>query len=65
LLTRLVLSDMGRIAGPTLVPEGFLDVLGPLAIVLGLSGIAIAVAGSWIPAGAAARSRIAAALHAE
>jgi putative ABC transport system permease protein len=64
--TRAVLSYMGETAGKTALPDSSFDVLGIWALAgLALVGLAIAVAGAWLPAQRAARTRIAPVLQAE
>lgn len=64
-LQRTVIPAMGRIAGIG-IPEAFLDVYGwPLLTALLLGGLAMAVAGALMPAGWAARVRVATALRTE
>jgi putative ABC transport system permease protein len=63
---RAVLGYMGQIAADTAIPEVSFDVFPPLLLVaLACSGLAIAVAGAYVPAQRAARARIAPALQAE
>jgi putative ABC transport system permease protein len=65
LLQRIVVTEMGRVAGYNL-PASILDVFGPIELVLfGLGGIVIAVLGALLPAGWAARTRTATALRTE
>ncbi len=65
LLQHRVLPVMADAAG-TGLPGSFLDVYPPLELVaLGAAGIVLAVAGALVPAGWAARTRIATALRAE
>ena len=53
-------------AANTAVPAAYLDVYhGAELVLLALSGLAIAVIGALLPAGWAARTRTATALHAE
>lgn len=64
-LQRMVVPAMARIAGIT-VPEVFLDVYGwPIRLALLLGGLLIAVVGALMPAGWAARVRVATALRTE
>jgi putative ABC transport system permease protein len=65
LLQRMVVGDMGRTAGFNL-PASVIDVYRPTELVLfGLGGLLIAVLGSLLPAGWAARTRTAIALRTE
>ncbi|MET8151671.1 FtsX-like permease family protein [Actinoplanes sp. NPDC049668] len=65
LLQRVVLGDMGRIAGFNL-PAAVIDVYRPAELVLfALGGLVIAVLGALLPAGWAARTSTAAALRTE
>jgi putative ABC transport system permease protein len=64
-LQSAVVPAMGRIAGIG-IPEVFLDVYDwPLLVLLTLGGLAIALVGALIPAGWAARVRVATALRTE
>jgi putative ABC transport system permease protein len=64
-LQRWVLPVMADAAG-TRIPASFIDVYQPLELVgLGAAGIVLAVLGALVPAGWAARARIATALRAE
>ncbi len=64
-LQHYVLPVMGSAAN-TAVPAAYLDVYhGTELVLLALSGLAIAVIGALLPAGWAARTRTAVALHAE
>ncbi len=58
-MQRQILTLMGRIAASTPVPEPFFNVY-PAALLAGLAaaGLVVALAGAWLPAGWAARSRI-------
>jgi putative ABC transport system permease protein len=63
---RAVLAYMGQVAAGTRVPESAMAVFVPAAIIgLGLTGLAIAAAGAYLPAQRAARARIAPVLQAE
>ncbi|MEU4222277.1 ABC transporter permease, partial [Actinoplanes sp. NPDC026623] len=65
LLQRMVVNDMGRTAGFNL-PAAVLDIYRPGELVLfALGGLLIAVLGSLLPAGWAARTRTATALRTE
>jgi putative ABC transport system permease protein len=65
LLQHRVLPVMADAAG-TAIPASFVDVYRPLELVaLGAAGIVLAVLGALVPAGWAARTRIASALRAE
>lgn len=65
LLQRLVVREMGHTAGFNL-PASVLDIYRPAELVLfGLGGLLIAVLGSLLPAGWAARTRTATALRTE
>ncbi|WP_026208873.1 ABC transporter permease [Catelliglobosispora koreensis] len=65
LLQRLVIGEMGRVTGFTL-PDAVVNIYEPGQLVLfGLGGLVIAVAGSLLPAGWAARTRTATALRTE
>jgi putative ABC transport system permease protein len=65
LLQRMIVSDMGRTAGFNL-PASVLDIYRTTDLVLfGLGGLLIAVLGSLLPAGWAARTRTATALRTE
>jgi putative ABC transport system permease protein len=60
-----VLPIMADAAG-TGIPSSFINVYRPMELVgLGAAGIVLAIVGALIPAGWAARTRIAAALRAE
>ena len=65
LLDHAVLGEMGRVATDGRMPAAILDPLGPAVVGLGLAGIAIAIMGTWIPAGVAARMPVAPILQAE
>jgi putative ABC transport system permease protein len=63
---RAVLSYMGETFANTNIPERSFDVFGSVLLaVLVLGGLGIAAAGAWLPAGRAARARIAPVLQAE
>jgi len=63
---RAVLGYMGQIAANTAIPNVSFDVFPPfLLVALAGSGLAIAVAGAYLPAQRAARARIAPVLQAE
>ncbi|MBB5874297.1 putative ABC transport system permease protein [Allocatelliglobosispora scoriae] len=65
LLQRLVIGEMGRVTGFSL-PTSVVDVYRPAELVVfGLGGLLIAVVGSLLPAGWAARTRTATALRTE
>jgi putative ABC transport system permease protein len=65
LLQRMIVGEMGRTAGFNL-PASVLDIYRPAGLVLfGLGGLVIAVVGSLLPAGWAARTRTATALRTE
>ena len=61
-----VIAYMAEVAGSTAVPESTFAVFAPVAfIVLSLAGLAIALAGAYLPAQRAARAAIAPVLQAE
>jgi putative ABC transport system permease protein len=63
---RAVLSYMGQVVGGTGIPDSTFDVFGPVFLtLLAIGGLAIAVAGAYLPAQRAARARIAPVLLAE
>jgi putative ABC transport system permease protein len=63
---RAVLSYMGQVVGGTGIPDSSFDVFGPVFLtLLAMGGLAIAVAGAYLPAQRAARARIAPVLLAE
>jgi putative ABC transport system permease protein len=65
ILQRMIVGDMGRTAGFNL-PASVIDIYGPAELVLfGVGGLLIAVVGSLLPAGWAARTRTATALRTE
>ena len=65
MLQRTIVADMGRTAGFNL-PASVIDIYGPAELVLfGVGGLLIAVLGSLLPAGWAARTRTATALRTE
>ena len=65
-LQRAVIAYMGEVAGSTAVPESTFAVFAPVAFIgLSLAGLAIALAGAYLPAQRAARASIAPVLQAE
>jgi putative ABC transport system permease protein len=65
-LQHIVLGFMGQAATKTDIPASALDVFAPPVLVaLGLTGLAIAAIGAYLPAQRAARARIATVLQAE
>ena len=65
ILQRMIVTDMGRTAGFNL-PASVIDIYGTAELVLfGIGGLLIAVVGSLLPAGWAARTRTATALRTE
>jgi putative ABC transport system permease protein len=65
LLQRAVITEMASSVGFRL-PDSVLDVYSPVELLFfGLAGLVIAVAGALLPAGWAARTRVAVALRAE
>ena len=65
-LQRAVIAYMAEVAGSTAVPETTFAVFAPAAFIgLSLAGLAIALAGAYLPAQRAARAAIAPVLQAE
>lgn len=65
LLQRTVITEMAGSVGFRL-PDSVLDVYGPIELLFfGLAGLVIAVVGTLLPAGWAAKTRIAVALRTE
>ena len=65
-LQRAVIAYMAEVAGSTAVPESTFAVFAPVAFIgLSLAGLAIALAGAYLPAQRAARAAIAPVLQAE
>lgn len=65
ILQHVVVQDIGTVAG-TRIPGSFINVYGATELLLlGLAGLAIAVAGAMGPAGWAAAAKTTTALHAE
>jgi putative ABC transport system permease protein len=63
---RAVLTYMGQVAAKLAIPDVTFDVFPlPALVLLGLAGLAIGIAGAWLPAQRAARARIAPVLQAE